>query len=121
MLKHYHMTLALISVVLLTVRFILTLWHSKKLNNIWLKVSPHIIDSALLLLGIVMAVSHQINPIEQLWLAEKLGAILVYIFMGYYTLKLAQNKTMQSVGYLAAMVWMIIIVKLAITKVAIFL
>jgi uncharacterized membrane protein SirB2 len=35
-----------------------------------------------------MAVQYTINPIEQLWLGEKLLAVAAYIFTGYFTLKL---------------------------------
>jgi len=110
------MMLAVISVALFTLRFILLLLESKKLSSKWLKISPHIIDTLLLTVGIVMAVKLHINPAEQLWLAEKLLAIAAYIFTGYYTLKLARNRTMQIIGYLGAMGWVMLVVRLAMTR-----
>ncbi len=44
-----------------------------------------------------------LTPMEQLWLGEKIIAIFAYIFTGYYTLKLARNKTMQIIGYLGGL------------------
>ena len=65
---------------------------------------------------VVMAVKLYINPLEQLWLAEKLLALAAYIFTGYYTLKLARNRSMQIIGFLGAMGWVMLVVRLAMTK-----
>ncbi len=110
------MTLAVLSISLFTLRVIWTLTNSAKLQARWVKITPHIVDTFLLTLGVVMAVQYSMNPIEQLWLGEKLLAILAYIFTGYYTLKLARNKPMQIIGYLGAMGWIMLIVRLAMTR-----
>ena len=75
----------------------------------------------LLIIGITLAVKLHLNPMEQMWLAEKILALLAYIFTGYYTLKLARNKPMQILGYLGAMGWVMLIVRLAMTREALFL
>lgn len=116
MFKHIHMTLAVLSISLLTLRFIWLLINSTKLQAKWVKITPHVIDTLLLLLGVIMAVQLSINPIEQLWLGEKILAIIAYIFTGYYTLKLARNKLMQFMGYLGAIGWFMLIMKLAMTR-----
>ena len=86
----------------------------------WLKISPHVIDTFLLIAGISLAVKLHMNPMEQMWLAEKILALLAYIFTGYYTLKLARNKPMKILGYLGAIGWVMLIVKLAMTREALF-
>lgn len=116
MFKHIHMTLALVSVVLFTLRFIWTLMQSKQLDKKWVKITPHIIDTFLLAVGITMMIQLAINPLEQLWMAEKLLGVLAYIFTGYYTLKLARNRMMQIFGYLGAMGWIVLVVKVAMSK-----
>ncbi|NQY87790.1 MAG: SirB2 family protein [Colwellia sp.] len=116
MFTHIHMTLAVLSISLFTLRFIWTLANSAKLQAKWVKITPHIIDTLLLTIGVVMAVQYSINPIEQLWLGEKLLAVFAYIFTGYFTLKLARNKPMQIIGYLGAMGWVMLIVRLAMTR-----
>ncbi|MFT5635496.1 MAG: putative membrane protein SirB2 [Cognaticolwellia sp.] len=116
MLKHLHMTVAVISILLFTFRFALTLANSNKLSLKWLKIAPHIIDTLLLGLGIALSIKLAINPAEQLWLAEKLFAVFAYIFTGYYTLKLARNRTMQIIGFLGAIGWVVLIVRIAISK-----
>jgi len=116
MFTHIHVTLAVLSISLFTLRFIWTLANSTKLQAKWIKITPHIIDTLLLVIGVVMAVQYSINPIEQLWLGEKLLAVFAYIFTGYFTLKLARNKPMQIIGYLGAMGWVMLIVRLAMTR-----
>jgi uncharacterized membrane protein SirB2 len=93
---------------------------SKNLDRKWLKISPHVIDTFLLIIGISLAVKLHLNPMEQMWLAEKILALFAYIFTGYYTLKLARNKPMQILGYLGAMGWVMLIVRLAMTREALF-
>jgi len=93
---------------------------SKNLDRKWLKISPHVIDTFLLIVGISLAVKLHLNPMEQLWLAEKILALFAYIFTGYYTLKLARNRPMQILGFLGAMGWVMLIVRLAMTREAIF-
>ncbi len=116
MFKHLHMTLAVLSISLFTLRFIWTLANTSRLQAKWIKITPHIVDTLLLAFGVVMAVQYSINPIEQLWLGEKLLAVVAYIFTGYFTLKLARNKPMQIIGYLGAMGWVMLIVRLAMTR-----
>lgn len=110
------MTLAVISILLFTFRFALTIKNSDMLSKKWLKITPHIIDTFLLAIGVMMAVKLAINPFEQLWLGEKILAIFAYIFTGLYALKFARNRTMQVFGYLGAMGWVILVIKIAITK-----
>lgn len=120
MFKHLHMTIAVISVALFTLRFAWLLLGSSHLDKKWVKIAPHVIDTLLLLIGITMAVKLSINPLEQLWLGEKLIALIAYIFTGYYALKLAKNRPMQIFGYLGAIGWFMLIVRIAITKETLF-
>lgn len=120
MFKHLHMTVAVISIALFTLRFVWTLMGSAQLDKKWVKISPHVIDTVLLGLGLVLAMQLSLNPMEQLWLAEKLLAVIAYIFTGYYALKLARNKTLQIIGYLGAMGWVMLVIRIAMTKESIF-
>jgi uncharacterized membrane protein SirB2 len=121
MLKNLHMTIAVISVLLFTFRFALTLANSNKLTLKWLKIAPHIIDTLLLGFGVALWIQLAINPVEQLWFAEKLFAVFAYIFTGYYTLKFARNRAMQIIGFFGAISWIILIVRIAISKETVFL
>ncbi|WP_448550353.1 SirB2 family protein [Thalassotalea fusca] len=114
--KHLHMTAALLSVLLFTLRFAWTLVGSEQLNKKWVKILPHVIDTCLLIFGLVLMMKLALNPFEQLWLGEKLLAVIAYIFTGYYALKLARTRMMQVVGFVGALGWVVLVVKLAMTK-----
>lgn len=120
-IKHLHMTFAVISVLLFSIRFLLTWIKSSHLEKKWLKITPHIIDSLLLAFGIALAVQLSLNPLEHFWLLEKILAIFAYIFTGLYTLKLAKTRLMQTIGYLGAIGWIMLIVKIATSKAPVFL
>ena len=121
MLKHFHMTLAAISISLFTLRFFWTLANSPKLQTKWVKITPHIVDTLLLTIGVIMAVQYYINPLEQLWLAEILWAVVGCIFSGSCPLKVARSNRMQIMGYLGAIGWVMLIVRLAMTREAMLL
>jgi uncharacterized membrane protein SirB2 len=58
-------------------------WQNQK----WVKVSPHILDSALLISGILLMLATSIYPIEQSWLTSKLIVLVGYIMFGIKTMK----------------------------------
>jgi uncharacterized membrane protein SirB2 len=115
-LKNLHMSLAAISVALFCLRFALLMTNANLLKNRWLKVLPHIIDTVLFLIGVVMMVKLAVYPGQVDWISEKLIAVVAYIFTGYYTLKLARNNMMRIFGFLGALGWVILVVRIAITK-----
>lgn len=120
-MKHIHLTLAAISIGLFTFRFILSMMDSPKLQQKWLKITPHVVDTFLLCVGIGMWMQLSLSPLEQMWFAEKLIGVLAYIFTGVYTLKFARNNTMKVFGYLGAMGWVMLIARAGLTKQAYFL
>ncbi|SET56462.1 SirB2 family protein [Thalassotalea agarivorans] len=119
-MKHLHMTLAVISITFFTVRFFWTLVGSAQLNKKWVKITPHVVDTFLLLTGAAMAFYLAINPLEYTWLLEKIIALVAYIFTGYYALKLARNNAMRVLGYVGAVGWFMLIARVAMTKQPIF-
>ncbi len=110
------MTLAALSIGLFFLRFVWLMMGSAQLDKKWVKITPHVIDTLLLTVGIVMAVKLALSPFEYMWFGEKLLAVVAYIFTGFYTLKLARNKPMQIVGFLGAMGWVMLIFRLAMSK-----
>ena len=115
-MKHLHMTIAVLSVSLFTLRFVWTLINSQQLETKWVKISPHVIDTCLLLVGIHMWVALSLNPLEQMWFAEKLIGIVAYIATGFYALKYARNNMMKVFAYLGAIGWVMLVVRVAMSK-----
>lgn len=86
-LKHTHMLFAVISISLFWYRVILKCQNSPKLNQRWLKIAPHFNDTWLLIAGISLAVNLGFNLSNSPWLVAKMIALLVYILLGFVTLK----------------------------------
>lgn len=110
------MTLAAVSILLFCLRFFLLIKQSEKRHAKWLKIAPHIVDTLLLTAGVTLAVMLSYNPAHQPWLLEKLIAVVAYIFTGFYTLKWARNNIMRYLGFIGCIGWLMLIVRLAMTK-----
>lgn len=121
LVKSAHFTLATLSILMFSYRFVLLMRKPEQLNKKWLKVFPHVIDTFLLLTGVYLMVSFSFYPTEHDWMLEKLLALVAYIFTGFYTLKWARTDAMKYLGYLGALGWFILIIKLAITHQTMFL
>jgi len=91
-LKHSHMLLAFLTISLFWFRVILKFQTSTLLSHKVLKITPHVIDTMLLIAGISLAVTTGFSPSNSPWLATKIGALIVYILMGTITLKICQTR-----------------------------
>lgn len=87
MLKHLHMTLALISILGFMVRAFWSLKGSEMLQKRWVKIGPHIVDTFLLLSAIGLTIVLQLSPHSQPWLLSKVFMLFLYIGFGVIALK----------------------------------
>lgn len=94
LIKHLHMTAAALSITLFVIRAWWSVRESPQLNARWVKVLPHLIDTALLGLGVTLIVLLSVWPWQLPWLSAKLLALLAYIGIG--TLAIKRGKTPQS-------------------------
>ncbi|MET0377623.1 MAG: SirB2 family protein [Spongiibacteraceae bacterium] len=101
-LKMLHMTCALISIAGFIFRGTLRLQGSALLQNKFLKIAPHIVDTVLLLSAIGLTVTLQQYPFADSWLTAKLLGLLVYIFLGVYTLKIAKTQPARLIAFVLA-------------------
>lgn len=87
LLKHLHMLLALISLLLFLYRWRLALAQSPTLQRKWLKILPHVNDTLLLVAGVWLALLLHFSPGAQPWLLAKLIALVGYVGSGGMALK----------------------------------
>lgn len=113
-IKHLHIFLVLISVCFFTFRGMAALLEFKWLKSTWAKVSPHIIDTALLISGITLAYKSQQYPFVQAWLTVKLVLLAAYIVFGFKTMK-ATSKFSQMLFYIAALACVSLLISVALT------
>lgn len=112
-LKHLHMTLVAISGLFFIVRGVWLLQGSLTLQAKWVRISPHVIDTFLLLSGIAMLVVSQAFPP---FVHAKLALLLVYIGLGVMAFRKAKGRARQVGFLLAAVLVFLFMISIAITK-----
>lgn len=117
-LKHIHLVTIALSATLLSIRFALLMMDSPKRNNRFLKVFPHIIDTALLLSGIGLIMVTGFVPFTDSapWLTNKITCVLAYIALGFFALKMAKNKLLRIFAFFGALGWLVMAANIAVSK-----
>ena len=119
-LKHLHTTAVALSFILLSWRFALMLLQPDRLPQKWLLVTPHVVNSILLLTAIGLAVFIGQYPFVHDWLTEKLLAVVAYIGLGVMCFK-GRTKVLRIIAYFGALGWLALAARLAVTKTPLFL
>lgn len=109
-----HITLVIISIVSFISRVLLLEIKPDLLKNKAIKISPHIIDTLLLLSGILLVVQGQWLSSEYGWIISKLFILTVYIGLGFVVMRSQGNK--RWLAFAGAIVCYAYILVVAITK-----
>ncbi len=115
-LKHLHMTCVALSASLFVLRFAWRMQGSALSQRKLVKIAPHVIDTCLLLSALGLAVMASINPFEQTWLAAKIIALLLYIFLGTMAIKRSKTQRGQLISFAFACGVFAYIIAVAMTK-----
>ncbi len=102
MLLAFHITLAYLTVAGFVIRGGWKLTGSGLAQENWVRIAPHVIDTALLSLGVALAVRMSLSPFSG-WLAAKLVGLLCYIGFGMLAMR-ASRKPWQVAGFVGALV-----------------
>lgn len=81
-LKHSHMLLALVSVLLFYTRAFARIKQLKLAKNKLLFIGSHSVDTLLLISAVALAVMLGLSPHNQPWLLEKILLVVAYIVVG---------------------------------------
>ncbi|HET8710840.1 MAG TPA: SirB2 family protein [Spongiibacteraceae bacterium] len=114
--KHIHMLCAAISIIGFVIRGGLRIKNSTVLQKKWIRIAPHIVDTLLLLSAIGLMLSIGQYPFVNSWLTAKLIGLLVYIFLGVVTMRIAKTQPLRIGAYLLAIATFFYIASVAITK-----
>ena len=114
MLKSFHITLAYLTVIGFIVRGLWAIVDSPLRDQKWVRVVPHMIDTALLGIGVVMVFSIGASFTDG-WLAAKMLALLGYIGFGVLTMR-ARSRGLKVVGFLLALSCVIYLFAVAFTR-----
>jgi len=115
-IKYLHMTCALLSFSGFFVRGIWMIQDSSYRQLRWVKISPHIVDTVLLLSAITLAINLSLSPLEHGWLLAKIIALLVYISLGMIALHHGPSKPVRTGAWLLGMLVFLYIASVAFTR-----
>lgn len=113
--KHLHMTFALLSFLGFFVRGLWMLMESDLLRRRWVKIVPHINDTLLLVSALILASLMGLSPGAHPWLLAKILALFVYIGLGVLAFR-HPRKGVRATAWIAALVVFLYIVSVAFSK-----
>ena len=115
-IKHLHVTCVTLSISLFFLRGVWSMRASPIMQQRWVKIAPHIIDTLLLGSALTLAwLSHQ-WPFQQTWLTAKVFGLLAYIILGSIALKRGKTRQIRLVAWLMALATVGYIVAVALTR-----
>ncbi|NDI85340.1 SirB2 family protein [Undibacterium crateris] len=101
-LKHLHISLALLSGALFGLRAYWRWTRPERLQLRWVRLTPHVVDSGLLMSAVGLMWLTQQYPLVQHWLTLKLAALLLYIVAGSFALKRGKTPLVRALALLLA-------------------
>ena len=115
--KTVHLICVVLTLVLFLLRARWALRGSGMLQKPWVRIAPHVIDTVLLLSGVLMAWSlYGAYFYTQAWLMAKLLAVLLYIVFGSLAIKRARTRTLKIFSLVLSCFIFLYIVTLALNK-----
>jgi len=107
LIKHIHVTSAVLSILFFLIRATWSVTGNALLQNRIVKVLPHIIDTVLLICGVILAA--MIGP-SQPWILAKIIALVFYIGIGTVAIKRGKTPASRAVAaIIAALVFFYIV------------
>lgn len=115
-LKILHMSLAMISVFGFVLRWSWRQYDSQLVRHRLTRIFPHVVDSFLLLSGVLLAMKINLSPVGGTWLGAKLWGLLAYILLGSAAMKLPVRRAAAVLAFLLALLAFAWMASVAVTK-----
>ncbi len=112
-LKHLHVTFAVLSLLGFSLRGFWMLKESPMLQKKPVRILPHINDTLLLLTAIMLAIVTGFYPFVVGWVTLKVVLLVVYIVLGVFALKRGKTKQTRTVFFIAALATILAIFAIA--------
>jgi uncharacterized membrane protein SirB2 len=116
LIKLVHLSTAAASFGLFFIRGLWMLYAPQRLQERWVRIVPHLIDSLLLVSAVALAVLSRQYPGVDNWLSAKIIALLAYIVLGMIALKRGRTRRIRVLAWLAALAVFAYIVAVARTR-----
>ncbi len=110
------MSTAFISISLFMLRGFWVFRESPMMTKKWVKILPHVNDTALLITAVFLAMGIHQYPFTHDWLTAKLVALFFYIGFGMFALKRAKEIKNKVIFFILALLTFNYIVGVALTR-----
>lgn len=114
-IKALHVACVVLSYILFFVRGVWMMRDSPQLIQRWVRVVPHVIDTALLVSAVAMVVMIRQYPFVTGWLTAKVMALIFYIGLGMVALRGGKTRRTRIAAWILAQMVFAYIVAVAIT------
>lgn len=114
--KYLHLSCITLSGLFFMLRVIWRQQQSPRLQQSWVKILPHGIDTLLLCSGILLAINLQQYPLVTAWLTAKFFALLMYIVLGTIALKRGKTANIRLMAAFGAITVFAYIIAVALTR-----
>ena len=114
--KSLHVGCAGLSIAGFIARGVLMLADSPLLGRRFVRVAPHVVDTALLASALWLAWFLGASPLEQPWLAAKIAALFAYIGLGMVALRRGRSKRVRVAAFAAALAAALYVVAVAYSR-----
>ncbi len=116
MAKHLHLTAVGLSILFFIFRFVWSQLDANALSKKWVKILPHIIDTALLGSAVWLCIILSQYPFVNAWLTFKVIGVILYIVFGLFALKKAKTTLSKWAFFIAAIGVLMATAMVAVTK-----
>lgn len=120
LLKAVHVSAVTASLALFALRGAWTWSSPSQLRRRWVRIVPHVVDTALLASGIALAALLGVFSGNFLgahaWLEAKVAGLVVYVVLGSIALKYGRSARTRLLAFIAALITFAWIVSVAISK-----
>ncbi len=116
LIKMIHVGSVVLSYLLFTLRGFWVISQPPSLQKRWVKILPHVIDTALLVSAITLVIYIQQSPLQDSWLTAKVAGLLVYIGLGMVAMRFGKTRQIRIAAWVAAETVFFYIVLVALTK-----
>jgi uncharacterized membrane protein SirB2 len=113
-IKYSHTSLAMLSLLGFMIRGWWAIRGAALLQQRWVRIAPHLIDTLLLISAILLMIILRQHPGNQDWIAAKLIALVIYIGFGTLAIKRAPTPTSKAFFFGLAIMTFVYILGVAI-------
>ena len=115
-LKIIHVSFAILSIASFVSRGFWTFSQSAILDRLFIRVVPHVIDTAFLISGIWLVVALKLQVTQQDWLLTKFAVLFLYIVFGAIALKPGRTMQVRGAAFATALLTYLYIAGVALNK-----